>query len=184
MEDFVEILKYTIPALIVLLTSWLLLKSFFENYTKNNSNELRMRMDELRIQLKHEDKRMVTPIRLQAYERVILFCERINPQSLVFRTKKPGQSNVQLQSALLKAIRDEAEHNYSQQLYINPKTWKLVQKSKDETIKLINEASTKVDPKSEATEISKAIFELQGGIGKAPTEKAIEQLKADVQKYF
>jgi hypothetical protein len=184
MIEILEILKYTIPGLIVLLTAYLLLKTFFENYNTHESKDLKLKIDEIRLQLKHEDRRVITPIRLQAYERVILFCERISPQSLIFRVKKPGQTNVQLQTELLRTIRDEAEHNLSQQLYINKDTWKIVKQSKEETIKIVNQASTKVDPKGDSSELSKAIFEIMAELGNPPTDKAIEQMKTDVQKYF
>lgn len=184
MIEILEILKYTIPGLIVLLTAYLLLKTFFENYNTHESKDLKLKIDEIRLQLKHEDRRVITPIRLQAYERVILFCERISPQSLIFRVKKPGQTNVQLQTELLRTIRDEAEHNLSQQLYINKDTWKIVKQSKEETIKIVNQASTKVDPKGDSSELSKAIFELLAELGNPPTDKAIEQMKTDVQKFF
>jgi rRNA maturation endonuclease Nob1 len=98
--------------------------------------------------------------------------------------KKPGQTNVQLQTELLRTIRDEAEHNLSQQLYINKDTWKIVKQSKEETIKIVNQASTKVDPKGDSSELSKAIFEIMAELGNPPTDKAIEQMKTDVQKYF
>lgn len=184
MEYFQEILKIILPSILMVIMAWLLLKTFFENQNKQIKNDTKLRVDELKMQLKQEDKKLITPIRLQAYERIILLLERISPQSLIFRVNRPGQNVVMLQSALLQGIRDEYEHNQSQQLYIGTDVWEMVKQAKEETITLINEASSKVKPDAVSAELSQKIFEEMARRKQMPTEKAILALKKDIQRLF
>ena len=86
-------------------------QTYFNNQQK--SQMLQMKIDE-----HHDSLKVVTPIRLQAYERMALFLERISPNSLVIRTFHPGMDIKALQIAMTKSIRDEWEHNLSQQVYL------------------------------------------------------------------
>ena len=94
----------------VAVTGWILyliVKRYFDNQQKERL--LQMKIDERRETLK-----VVTPIRLQAYERMALFLERISPDSLVLRCWQPGMDLKLLQGVMTKNIRDEWEHNLSQ----------------------------------------------------------------------
>src|SRR5664279_4859418 len=106
METLSDILKITIPALIVFFTAWLVLKNMIKNDQDKRRQELIL-----------QNSRVVTPIKLQAYERIILFLERISLESLLIRVSSPEMSAVQLHSAMLSALRSEFEHNLSQQIY-------------------------------------------------------------------
>jgi len=63
----IDILKITIPSVIVFLTAWILLKNMISNDQDKRRQELIM-----------QNSRTVLPIRLQAYERIVLFLERIS----------------------------------------------------------------------------------------------------------
>ena len=184
MTELLEILKYILPAGIVLLTSWLLLKSFLNTQEEIQKRELKIKIDELNLKLKQEDKKYVTPIRLQAFERVVLFLERISPQSMIFRVQKPGQKVFQLQSMLLKTIRDEYEHNLSQQLYISKESWAMVKSAKEEVVKMVNTAAADVRPDEESIALSRRIFESTIGVEKLPTDRAIGMLKKEIHRLF
>lgn len=184
MGELLEILKYILPAGIVLLTSWLLLKSFLDTQQEIQKRELKIKLDELQLQLKQEDKKYVTPIRLQAFERIVLFLERISPQSLIFRVQKPGQKVFQLQNELLKTIRDEYEHNLSQQLYISKESWGMVKAAKEEVVKMINTAAAATKPDDESLELSRRVFEATIGVEKQPTDRAIDMLKKEIYRLF
>ena len=123
----VEILKITLPALLVFLAGYLAIERL-----------LREEANRRKVELTVNSKKITTPIRLQAYERIVLFLERISPESLLVRVNQPGLSVQKFQSALLASIRSEWEHNLSQQIYISPKAWGLVKNAKDNVVKLIN----------------------------------------------
>ncbi|MDA3780560.1 MAG: hypothetical protein PF487_10140 [Bacteroidales bacterium] len=132
MEDILEILKYTLPAIIVLLTSIFILKTIIRDNQKNR-----------RIEIVTKNHRIITPIRLQAYERFTLFLERISPESIVLRTTNNKLNVKQVHAELLKIIREEYNHNVSQQIYISPQAWEIIKNAKANIIKLItNTAKT------------------------------------------
>lgn len=184
MHETLEIAKYIIPSIVVFITAYFMLKLHLNAQEEINRREVKNKIDELRIQIKQEDKKYLTPIRLQAYERMVLFLERISPQSLIFRVQNPTQKVFQLQSALLKAIRDEYEHNLAQQLYISKESWAMLRAAKEDIVKLIHTASSDLKPDALGIELSKNIFELSLGSEKLNTECAIEMLKKDIQNLF
>jgi hypothetical protein len=184
MSETLEIAKYVLPSIIVLITAYFILKSFLHTQEEIKKKELQTKIDKLKLKAKQEDKKYLTPIRMQAYERMVLFLERISPHSLIFRIQKPGQNAVQLQTALLKSIRDEFEHNLAQQLYISKESWAMLKTAKEEMTKLINNAAGKVKPDDSAIELSRQIFEMSLGVEKLNTERAIDLMKKDIQKLF
>jgi len=77
-------------------------------------------------------------VNFQAYERLVLFLERINPSNMVLRMHKNNASAQMLEADMVKSIREEYEHNLSQQIYFSDEIWKLIKLAKEETIKLIS----------------------------------------------
>ena len=173
MEDILDILKYTLPSLIVFLTVYYFLKKYFEN-------EARKRMHQ--TILKNHD--VVTPLRLQAYERIILYLERISPESLILRVNKRGYTSQQLQTELLNTIRIEWEHNLSQQLYVTQKAWEVVKNAKVNIIQLINVSADKVKGDSPSLNLSKAILSSIMDQNKINTIDAIKFIKEEMNQMF
>ena len=172
MDPLFEIVKIVLPSAIVFLTAYYLVKNFLDH-------ESRKRI----VDLKLANQTVITPIRLQAYERVILFLERINPSSMVMRLNKVGGAQA-FQSELLKTVRTEFEHNLSQQIYMSTKSWDSVVKSKEETIKLINVAATRVNSESSAMELAQAIVGVSAQLSELPTKAAIDFIKKEIGKEF
>jgi hypothetical protein len=131
-----------------------------------------------------DGQKIILPLRLQAYERIILFLERISPNNLIMRMNKPEMSSVQLQAALVKVIREEFEYNLSQQLYISSKAWEMVKNAKEETIKLINVASGKLPDTASSGELVKIILDLSLETERLPVNIAIDEIKREIQKIF
>ncbi|NLJ42806.1 MAG: hypothetical protein GX431_04045 [Bacteroidales bacterium] len=171
MELFTEILKITIPALIVFLTAWIILKNMIRNEQERRRQEIIM-----------QGARTVTPIRLQAYERIVLFLERISLESLLVRVSTSGMNAGQLQSALLAAIRSEFEHNLSQQIYMSPQAWEVVKNARSNIIKLINSESEKINPEAQGIELSKQLLSRVMELEKEPTRVAIDFLKSEIAR--
>jgi hypothetical protein len=168
-----EVLKIAIlPVTLVLITRYAINK-----YMEFNQNK---RQFELRKQAMNE----TLAKRLHAYERMILFLERISPASLVMRVHKPGMSSKFLQAELVKSIREEFEHNLAQQIYISPQNWEMVRKTKDEMIHLVSVASGNVNPDASGADLAQMIFSISSELGKLPTYKTIDALKKEIQQYF
>lgn len=169
MENLTDILKISIPALLVLLTAWLSLRYLMKND-----------QDKRRQELVLQGTRTVTPIKLQAYERIVLFLERISLESMLVRISSPGMSASQLHSALLTTIRSEFEHNLSQQIYMSPQAWEVVKNARSNTIKLINSEAEKMKGNSPGIELSKQLLEKVMELEKEPTRAAIDYIKGEV----
>ncbi|NOZ45267.1 MAG: hypothetical protein GXO79_00640 [Chlorobi bacterium] len=173
MENIAEILKYTIPALIVFLTAYLLISKMLNNFDKIRNAELIM-----------ENQKITTSLKLQAYERLVLLLERLSPDALIMRISKNNMTSKQLHTSLLSAIRSEFDHNLSQQIYISAKAWSVIKGAKENLIKLINNAAEKVEPDKPSVLLSKAIIERLMEIDKPPTQIAIDYLKEELQVFI
>jgi hypothetical protein len=133
---------------------------------------------------KGEEQKILLPLRLQAFERIILFLERISPENLIMRITRPEMSAIQLQSELVKVIREEFEYNLSQQIYISATGWELVKNAKEETIRLINVASGKVAENASSGDLVRAILNHSMEIENLPVNAAIDDVKKEVQQLF
>lgn len=173
MEAVLEILKYTLPALVVFLTVYLTLRSYFAHRQKKEEYDIR-----------RKDQELVFPVRLQAYERMVLFLERISPVQAVFRVMQPEMSPSGLHAALLQAIREEFEHNIAQQIYISPEAWGLIRNAREETVRVINSAFIVLDEKSTGNDLARLILENWSKLDKNPVQAAVDYLKQEVRQLF
>lgn len=171
METLSDILKITIPALIVFFTAWVLIR----NLIKNDQNK---RNQEMILQ----NSRTVLPIKLQAYERIILFLERISLESLLIRVSSNNMNANQLHSALITTIRSEYEHNLSQQIYMSPQAWEVVRSARSNMIKIINSEAEKLPETASAMDLSKHLLETIMTLDKEPTKAAIDYVKGEVTR--
>lgn len=171
--EILDILKYTLPALIVFFTSYLLIKAFIQNDQEKRKHEIIL-----------QNQKTITPIRLQAYERITLFLERVSLESLIMRSSKQGMTSKQIQTSMLNTIRAEFEHNLSQQVYMTSAAWELIKNAKSNTIKIINSSADHVKPGAPAIEFSRYILEKVIEMDKEPTKVALEYLKKEVSTFF
>lgn len=126
-----------------------------------------------------EKNSTIFPMQVDAYQRVVLFLERISPNNMVMRLNNPILPAKAFQQMLLDNIRNEYEHNLAQQIFISQEGWNLARNSKDETIKIINMAGTKMGPTSMCLDLSRTIFEITAQLHNQPTERAIIYLKTE-----
>jgi len=173
MDTFFEILKLILPAGIVFLTAFYSIKKFLDNEQKKRL-----------IELRKDGQKVVAPIRLQAFERVTMYLERISPNMLINSLHKQGMSARMLQEEMLSTIRNEFNHNLSQQVYMSNEAWLRVKNAKEEMIKIINVTASKVGDHGSGTELSKIILQLAMKIDKFPTDLAIDYLKDELRKSF
>ena len=124
---------------------------------------------------------IVLPLRLQAYERMALFLERIDPNQLVMRIHTAGLTVAQEQNLLLTAIRSEFEHNLSQQIYISDMVWQKVCEAKSDIEAIINTVAADMDKNAESREFAETVLAVTAQ--KPVVELAIQILKTDMQKW-
>lgn len=169
MEMLADILKITIPALIVFFTAWILLRNMIRNDQERRRQEIIL-----------QGARAVTPIKLQAYERIVLFLERISLESLLVRVSTPEMTVSQLQSTLLTTIRNEFEHNLSQQIYMSPQAWEVVKNARSNTIKIINSETDRMKGDEPGIELSRQLLNKLMELDKEPTRVAIDYIKGEI----
>ena len=154
---------------------YIVLSRFVDNRQKEQL--LQMKLNE-----RQETLKVVTPIRLQAYERVALFLERISPNSLVLRCYQPGMDLRLLQGVMTKNIRDEWEHNLSQQVYVSEELWAHVREAKDEMINLVNSAAVSLTDTDDPTRLAASIF--ASATDHMPTDDALHALHQELKELF
>ena len=173
MEQILEILKYILPSLIVVLVVYFLLKFYLFSEDKKRLIELKM-----------ESRNLISPLRFQAYERLALFLERINPNNLLLRVSNTNLNVSQYQMLLNSSIRSEFEHNLSQQIYISIEAWEKIKQAKEEVIKIINLSAAKVEANGNANLLSAKIFETLSAYKKQPTDSTLEVLKKELHAFY
>ena len=168
-----DLFKVLIPTTAIVIVVQVMLKNHFDD---------QKRRDELMItKANRQDMR---PLQMQAYERLILFLERLQPDNLMMRIQRPGMSSRALHTSMLKAIRQEYEHNMTQQLYVSPASWKLVLMAKEESSKLINLAASNLPETATAIDLATSMMNIVGKLERVPTDVAILGLKSEFQRKF
>jgi len=156
MDVLLEILKYILPAIIVFLTVWIMLRTWSRNEEKKRKSEFNMHItDDL------------LPIRL-----------------LVIRVSRPEFSARQLQTELLTSITHEFEHNLAQQTYVSNEVWDRVKLAKNQNINLINEATSELKADASGPTLGKLILERLTELNTPPSRAAINAVKQEVRTLF
>jgi len=173
METIAEILKYTLPSLITGGVIYYVLRSFLINEQKRAL-----------LAMKIDNQEIIVPVRMQAYERLVLFLERIAINNLIVRVSQPGMNAHQLQHSMISAIRDEFEHNLSQQLYVSDKAWDLLVNAKEEMLSVINQTSAAMKPDAAASDYASAVFQSLLKHKEGPEVVALQTLKNEMREQF
>ena len=173
MNTLLEIVKYTVPTIIILLAIYV----FFRSYMAQEHKRMAM-------VVKKDNSKISLPIILQAYERLTLFLERISPNNLVPRINQPGLTAYQLHTQLVQTVREEFAHNLSQQIYISDKSWEMIKNAKEATMLMINTAASKVPKDENSNELGKIILTLWAESEENSTKFALAQLKKEVSANF
>lgn len=172
LQIILEIIKYTIPALIVLASSYLIVKRFL--ISENQRKQLAIFRDAQDITLR---------MRLQAYERLVLFIERMSPRQLMPRVYDASMSVRDLQMAITITIRTEFEHNLSQQLYVSKNVWETVKNVKEQELNMVNRVAMHLPPDAPGKELHARILELQmKAEGELPSEIALKMINEEAMK--
>lgn len=167
-SKIIELASYTLPSLVTGGVAYYLFHSFFKN------EENRRRYELIKV-----NQKQALPLRLQAYERMVLFLERIHPAQLVIRVAPPTEDKNDYATLLIHAIQTEFEHNLTQQIYLTNESWDIVNKSKNTTIQLIRNTSLKMDI-ANANQLREGILKELTDM-EAPSSIAINFLKEELK---
>jgi hypothetical protein len=173
MDALIEFGKIIIPAALVLYAIFLTVRSFLTKEIELKKLEVRTRSIET-----------ILPARLQAYERMTLFLERIAPQNLLIRLNNPGFSARDFQKILLDEIRNEYNHNVSQQVYMSEEVWNQIRNAKEDLIIVINDSASQLPPEANSIDLSKKIFEAVMNKNVDLITHALSELRKEIQQTF
>lgn len=170
MDAVLEIIKITIPSLIVFLTVFVLMKYHYKKIATIESMKLRS-----------ENANSTMPLRLQAYERLALFCERISPENMLLRFKKESTNGKDLERIMILAIKQEYDHNLTQQIYISESLWNIINMCKSQVMEIISRSGSAEgasNPNVFAEIILDALEE------KNPIDTTLRAIRKEVEIYF
>ena len=128
----IEILAYTIPSIITGGVAYYLFNSYFKDQQNTR-----------RWLLQKEAQKDALPLRLQAYERMSLYLERINPTKLLIRIPPITNDKNDYENLIITQIEQEFEHNLTQQIYMSDECWSIILTAKNATIQMIRMAAQK-----------------------------------------
>jgi predicted lactoylglutathione lyase len=80
-------------------------------------------------------------LKLQAYERLSLLMERMAVQNMLLRQPAGTMTSQQYTASLLFTIREEFEHNVTQQVYVSDQLWLILLQARDNVSQLIVRAA-------------------------------------------
>ena len=166
-----ELLSYTIPSVVTGAVAYY----FFLNHTNNEERKMR-------LSLIRENQKQSLPIRLQAYERMALFLERINPSKLVLRITSVNNDINAYSQSLINTIEQEFEHNLAQQIYISEQCWSVITASKNATIHIIKKTAEE-NTVTKAQELREALIKSVLN-NAAPSTTALTFLKDEVRNFI
>lgn len=170
METALEILKYILPALIVFATVYFMMKRYLD---MQYSTEV--------LRFKQEQIKNTLPVKLQAYERMAMFCERISLDNLSYRLGSQNIDAKSLSNAMLIAIQQEFEHNMSQQVYISEKLWQIITLAKDQMQSVITTAAADQSIGNSPAALVQKATQLQKEMGGNPVQTAKKAIKKEIE---
>ncbi len=136
------------------------------------------------IDYKIENNKVVLPLRLQAYERMSLYLERINPGSLLVRINEPGLNAQTFHNLLINEIRNELNHNLSQQVYMSNEAWDLVKSTTEDLITMINTSAEKQKEDAKSTDLAKEIISAYVSKSDDPINRTLSYIKNEIRELF
>ncbi len=168
-----DILKFTIAGVGVVWVAFFLLKPYLDK-----SEKLQL------LELKKLISGQTLPLRLQAYERLVLFIERVNPANMLIRLNATAYNANDLNRLLVEEIRNEYQHNITQQIYVNARSWAVVKHVKDDTINIISNAIKSLPESATGLDLSRTILAYLSQLEDNPFDIATSMLRKDLEELF
>lgn len=173
MEALVEFIKILLPAAVVLYAVYLIVRAFIQR-----------ELDLKKLEVRGRSIETILPARLQAYERIILLLERMSPQNLLVRLNNPAFSAKDFQKILLDEIRNEYNHNVSQQVYMTEEVWNQVRNAKEDLIVIINDAASQLGATATSMDLAKRIVQATMERKVDVIGHALSEVKKEIQQVF
>jgi len=168
-----DIIKYTIAGLGIVWIAFYLIKPYLDRDEKIQLLEYRKAISNQTL-----------PLRLQAYERLVLLIERINPANSLIRMNATSYSAHELYSLVVEDIRNEFQHNITQQIYVSARAWAVVKHVKEDTLGIVNNAVRSLPETATGLELSKTVLGHLSQLEDNPYEIGANMLRKDLEELF
>ena len=168
-----DILKFTLAGIGTVYAAFYLIKPHLD---KTENLQL--------MELKKTISNQTLPLRLQAYERVVLFIERVNPASMLVRLHATGLSATELHSIVANEIRNEFQHNITQQVYVSSRTWAVVTRVKDDTLSVVTNAVKALPETATGLDLSRTVLAHLSHLQDNPYDIALQIVREDMEALF
>jgi hypothetical protein len=168
-----DIIKYTVAGLGVVWIAFYLLKPYLD---RSESIQL--------LEFKKSISAQTLPLRLQAYERVVLFIERVNPANMLLRLNGPGITAAEMHALIVNEVRNEFQHNITQQIYVSSRAWGVVKQLKDDTLSIVNNAVKALPETATGLELSKTILGHLSHLENNPYDIGASMIRKDLEDLF
>ena len=166
----IEILKYCVPALCVLLATWIVMHKFYKSEAEKRLWEL-----------KRISQKEISPLRMRAYERLSLLLERTTPEHMLIELNLGEMTILQVQQHLMRTIRMEYDHNLSQQIYVSDQVWEAILVARDQMVAFINTMAQQMPPESTALEYAKILITAYKSNGQTANDNAMLALRQEAR---
>jgi hypothetical protein len=164
-----DILKFTIAGIGVVWVAFYLLKPYLD------------KQDQLQVlELKKSISSQTLPLRLQAYERMVLFIERANPANMLIRLKAGDYTAAELHALVVNEVRTEYQHNITQQIYVSLRAWGVVKQLKNDTLNIISNAVKALPENATGMELSRVVLAHLSQLENDPYEVAVSLIRKDL----
>ena len=172
-QYLLDIVKFTLAGVGVIYVAFYLIKPYLDKAEKVQMMELKKTINSTTL-----------PLRLQAYERIVLFIERVNPANMLIRLHGAASSAAELHALVVSELREEYQHNISQQIYVSARTWTLVKRVKDDTLSVINNAVKALPETATALDLSKTVLAHLSHLEDNPYDIATNMIREDIEQLF
>ena len=165
-----EILKYMLPALLVLAATWLALWKMWQEERERRNFEL-----------KKSTQKEITPIRLRGYERLALLLERTTPEAMLRDMDVQSLNAQQICTLLIQKVRMEYDHNLSQQIYVSDAVWDAIVEAREQMVLFLNTTARQFPAETNGLEVAQLMLTAYAQNGETPNQKALQKLKDEAR---
>jgi hypothetical protein len=168
-----DVIKYFVAGMAIFGAAYALLKPQLQRAE-------RIQMLEFRKALSNQ----TLPLRLQAYERLVLFIERINPANMLIRLNGTAYSAAELQAMVTADIREEYQHNVTQQIYVSTRAWGTLRRIKDDTLSMVTNAMKGLPPEATGLDLARMVLTHLSQQEDNPYDIALAIIGQDLEELF
>lgn len=165
-------LAFTVPSIMLFGIAYYFVNGWLRTQERMESSKSRRALRELTL-----------PLKLQAYERLALYIERIRVEQLILRMRSRDMRAHDLTSLMLLTIQQEYEHNMSQQIYVSDQLWQIIRMAKTQNEEFISSVARSLPKEASGGDLLEALAEAAASREEAPLQTALRAIRMETQKY-